>query len=100
MLVRRAMLREIRGIADAVQDLAAGKLTAGAPKQGSDEIADTSRVLDQTIANLNQTLRTIMDAVQSIDTASREIASGNSTCRRARKCRPVRWKKHRAPWKP
>jgi methyl-accepting chemotaxis protein len=50
MLVRRAMLREIRGIADAVQDLAAGKLTAGAPKQGSDEIADTSRVLDQTIA--------------------------------------------------
>ena len=77
MLVRRAMLAEIRGIADAVQDLAAGKLIAGAAKQGNDEIADTSRVLDQTIANLNQTLRTIMEAVQSIDTASREIASGN-----------------------
>ena len=77
MLVRRAMLVEIRGIADAVQDLAAGKLIAGAPKQGNDEIAATSRVLDQTIANLNQTLRTIMGAVQSIDTASREIASGN-----------------------
>ena len=77
MLVRRAMLAEIHGIADAVQDLAAGKLIAGAPKQGSDEIADASRVLDQTIAKLNQTLRSIMDAVQSIDTASREIASGN-----------------------
>ncbi|PLY48523.1 methyl-accepting chemotaxis protein [Janthinobacterium sp. ROICE36] len=77
MLVRRAMLVEIRGIADAVQDLAAGKLIAGAPKQGNDEIAATSRVLDQTIANLNQTLRTIMGAVQSIDTASREIATGN-----------------------
>ena len=77
MLVRRAMLVEIRGIADAVQDLAAGKLTAGAPKQGNDEIAATSRVLDQTIAHLNQTLRTIMGAVQSIDTASREIATGN-----------------------
>ncbi|MEG2030716.1 MAG: methyl-accepting chemotaxis protein [Janthinobacterium sp.] len=77
MLVRRAMLAEIRGIADAVQDLAAGKLMAGAPKQGNDEIAATSRVLDQTIANLNQTLRTIMDAVHSIDTASREIATGN-----------------------
>ncbi|WP_402719523.1 methyl-accepting chemotaxis protein [Janthinobacterium rivuli] len=77
MLVRRAMLVEIRGIADAVQDLAAGKLTAGAPKQGNDEIAATSRVLDQTIAHLNQTLRTIMDAVQSIDTASHEIATGN-----------------------
>ncbi|MDZ5632085.1 methyl-accepting chemotaxis protein [Janthinobacterium sp. GMG1] len=77
MLVRRAMLVEIRGIADAVQDLAAGKLTAGAPKQGNDEIAATSRVLDQTIAHLNQTLRTIMGAVQSIDTASHEIATGN-----------------------
>ncbi|PIG28693.1 methyl-accepting chemotaxis protein [Janthinobacterium sp. 35] len=77
MLVRRAMLLEIRGIADAVQDLAAGKLIAGAPKQGNDEIASTSRVLDQTIAHLNQTLRTIMGAVQSIDTASREIATGN-----------------------
>ena len=77
MLVRRAMLVEIRGIADAVQDLAAGKLIAGAPKQGNDEIAATSRVLDQTIAHLNQTLCTIMGAVQSIDTASREIATGN-----------------------
>ena len=77
MLVRRAMLVEIRGIADAVQDLAAGKLMAGAPKQGNDEIAATSRVLDQTIAHLNQTLRTIMGAVQSIDTASHEIATGN-----------------------
>ena len=77
MLVRRAMLVEIRGIADAVQDLAAGKLIAGVPKQGNDEIAATSRVLDQTIAHLNQTLRTIMGAVQSIDTASREIATGN-----------------------
>jgi methyl-accepting chemotaxis protein len=77
MLVRRAMLVEICGIADAVQDLAAGKLMAGAPKQGHDEIAATSRVLDQSIAHLNQTLRTIRGAVQSIDAASREIATGN-----------------------
>ena len=77
MLVRRAMLVEIRGIADAVQDLAAGKLMSGAPKQGNDEIAATSRVLDQAIAHLNQTLRTIRGAVQSIDAASREIAAGN-----------------------
>lgn len=45
---------EIRGIGDAVQDLAAGKLMAGAPRQGNDEIADTSRVLDQAIAQLNR----------------------------------------------
>ena len=76
-LVRRAMLTEIRGIADAVQQLAAGRLTPGKPKQGRDEIAATSRVLDQSIAKLNQTLRTIQSAVQSIDTASHEIAVGN-----------------------
>ena len=76
-LVRRAMLTEIRGIAEAVQQLAAGQLTPGKPKQGSDEIAATSRVLDQSIAKLNQTLRTIQSAVQSIDTASHEIAVGN-----------------------
>jgi len=77
MLVRRAMLQEIHGIAEAVRQLAAGRLMAGKPKQGNDEIAATSRVLDQCIAKLNQTLRTILSAVQSIDTASREIATGN-----------------------
>ncbi|CDG81281.1 methyl-accepting chemotaxis protein [Janthinobacterium agaricidamnosum] len=77
MTVRKAMLREIRGISDVVVDLAAGKLTVAAQNQGSDEIAETSRVLDQSIANLNQTLRTIRSSVQSIDTASHEIAVGN-----------------------
>ncbi|OYO30970.1 methyl-accepting chemotaxis protein [Janthinobacterium sp. PC23-8] len=77
MLVRRAMLLEIHGIAEAVRQLAAGSLRPGKPKQGSDEIAATSRVLDQCIAKLNQTLCTISSSVQSIDMASHEIATGN-----------------------
>ncbi|WP_295991309.1 methyl-accepting chemotaxis protein [Rugamonas sp.] len=77
MLVRTAMLRDIRAIADAVVGLAAGRLTHGRRNEGRDEIAETSRVLDQTIANLNQTLRTILASVRSIDVASHEIASGN-----------------------
>lgn len=47
---------------------------AGKQKQGNDGIAATSRVLDQCIAKLNQTLRTICRPCNPIDTASREIA--------------------------
>ncbi|MYN39160.1 methyl-accepting chemotaxis protein [Duganella sp. FT109W] len=77
MMVRGAMLRDIRAIADVVIALAAGRLAAGRSTQGRDEIADTARMLDQTMANLTQTLTTILGAVRSIDTAAREIASGN-----------------------
>jgi methyl-accepting chemotaxis protein len=77
MAVRGAMLRDIRAIADVVIALAAGRLAAGRSTQGRDEIADTARMLDQTMANLTQTLTTILGAVHSIDTAAREIATGN-----------------------
>ncbi|MES2742672.1 MAG: methyl-accepting chemotaxis protein [Pseudomonadota bacterium] len=77
MVVRQAMLGDIRRISEVVLELAAGNLTAGADNPGADEIAETARVLDHTIANLNLTLRTVQQAVQSIDTASREIAHGN-----------------------
>ncbi|CAN7577544.1 methyl-accepting chemotaxis protein [Pseudoduganella sp. LjRoot289] len=75
--VRAALLRDISAIAAAVRELAAGKLTFGRRNEGRDEIADTARALDQTIAKLNQTMRTVLGAVHSIDTASHEIASGN-----------------------
>jgi methyl-accepting chemotaxis protein len=77
MLVRRAMLTDIRAIGDVVRELSAGRLRGGTASTGRDEIADTSRALDQTIGNLTTSLRAIMTAVQSIDTASHEIASGN-----------------------
>jgi methyl-accepting chemotaxis protein len=77
MRVRRAMLRDIGAISDVVRELAEGRLTASARSEGRDEIADTSRALDQTISNLNHTLRSVLGSVRSIDTASKEIASGN-----------------------
>ncbi|HEX8611864.1 MAG TPA: methyl-accepting chemotaxis protein [Telluria sp.] len=77
MLVRRGMLADIRAIAGVVGELSNGRLTVGAPNRGRDEIADTSRALDQTIGTLNQTLRSVLTSVRSIDTASHEIATGN-----------------------
>jgi methyl-accepting chemotaxis protein len=77
MLVRRAMLRDIGAISVVVGELSKGRLSAGAGNDGRDEIADTARALDQTISNLNRTLRSVLASVRSIDTASQEIASGN-----------------------
>ncbi|MBD8658148.1 MCP four helix bundle domain-containing protein [Oxalobacteraceae sp. CFBP 13730] len=78
MLVRRAMLAGIHSIAHTVGELAEGRLDAPpVDAQGRDEIADTGRALDHTIARLNAALRSVMTSVRSIDTASREIATGN-----------------------
>jgi methyl-accepting chemotaxis protein len=77
MAVRGAMLRDIRAIADVVVALAAGRLVPGAGNEGRDEIADTARMLDQTMHNLTRTLTSILASVRTIDTAAHEIASGN-----------------------
>jgi methyl-accepting chemotaxis protein len=77
MRVRRAMLADIGAISAVVGELAAGRLSVSAKSEGRDEIAGVSRALDHTIATLNQTLRSVLDSVRSIDTASKEIASGN-----------------------
>jgi len=77
MLVRRTMLADIREISDVVGELAKGHLTRSARNDGGDEIADTSRALNHTIATLKTTLQSILTSVRSIDTASQEIASGN-----------------------
>jgi methyl-accepting chemotaxis protein len=80
MAVRGAMLRDIRGIADVVVALAAGRLAAADGNDGNhgrDEIADTARMLDQTMHKLTRTLTAILASVRTIDTAAHEIASGN-----------------------
>jgi methyl-accepting chemotaxis protein len=77
VMVRRAMLGDIRAMADVMGELAEGRLAVGAGNDGRDEIAATSRALDHTIAKLTTTLRRILASVRSIDTASQEIATGN-----------------------
>jgi len=77
MAVRGAMLRDIRAMGEVVVELAAGRLRARQDQRGGDEIGDTARLLDRSIANLKQTLHTVLTAVRSIDVASHEIASGN-----------------------
>jgi methyl-accepting chemotaxis protein len=75
--VRRSLLDEIKGIGAAAVDLASGNLTIKDRVYGNDEIAETSRVLDDSIRNLNGTLRTILESARSIGSASREISLGS-----------------------
>jgi len=82
MVVRNAMLQEVREIGAAAVDLAEGNLTVRQRVYGRDEIAETSRALDTSIRNLNTTLKTILASAQSIDNASREIAQGNAVLTR------------------
>jgi methyl-accepting chemotaxis protein len=76
--VRRALLQEVREIGEAALDLASGNLTVKKRVYGKDEISETSRALDTSIGNLNNTLRIILESARAIDIASREIALGNA----------------------
>ncbi|MGJ7917895.1 methyl-accepting chemotaxis protein, partial [Massilia sp. LXY-6] len=78
MAVRRSLLGEIGAIEAAASSLASGDLTVRARLDGDDEIATTSRALDDSIRNLNLSLRTILESARSIGSASREIALGRA----------------------
>jgi len=75
--VRRILLGEIRGIGLAASSLASGNLTVQERDYGSDEIADTSRLLDASIRNLNGMLCTVAEAARTIGAASRDIKLGS-----------------------
>ena len=78
MLVRRALLREVRGLSETAGALASGNLTVRKRSYGRDEIADTARTLDASIGTLNATLKSILASARSIDSASRDIALGSA----------------------
>ncbi|MCE3602254.1 methyl-accepting chemotaxis protein [Massilia sp. P8910] len=78
MLVRRALLREVRGLSETAGALASGNLTVRKRSYGRDEIADTARTLDASIGTLNATLKSVLASARSIDSASRDIALGSA----------------------
>lgn len=75
--VRRYLLAEIAAITAAASDLASGDFTVRERDYGGDEIADSARLLDASIRNLNGTLRTIVESARQIGAASRDIKLGS-----------------------
>lgn len=82
MVVRNALLTEVREIGAAAIDLAEGNLTVRTRVYGKDEIAETSRALDTSIRNLSTTLKTILASAHTMDAASRKMARGNDDLNR------------------
>lgn len=76
MAVRRALLADLRAIGQAALELGSGDLTVPRRDYGSDEIADTSRVLDTSIRSLNQTLKTIQQSAQQLAASAGRSADG------------------------
>lgn len=73
--VRRSLLEEVRGIGEVASGLASGNLTVSRREYGHDEISDTARALDASIAGLNATLKDILESARSLDLASRRIVA-------------------------
>jgi methyl-accepting chemotaxis protein len=76
MVVRHGLLTGIAAIEAVARGLASGDLTARARMDGDDEIAATSRALDDGVRRLNGNLRTVLDSARAIGAASREIRLG------------------------
>ncbi|MES2296515.1 MAG: methyl-accepting chemotaxis protein [Pseudomonadota bacterium] len=76
--VRRAMLADIGAVKASVVALAQGRLLGGAASAAQDEIGDTARALERTIATLNGSVRAIRAAAHAIDAAAQDIAHGNA----------------------
>jgi methyl-accepting chemotaxis protein len=78
MAVRRSLLGEIGAIEAAASSLASGDLTVRARLEGDDEIATTSRALDDSIRSLNLSLGANHESARSNGSASRDIAIGRA----------------------
>jgi methyl-accepting chemotaxis protein len=76
MVVRHGLLTGIAAIEAVARGLASGDLTARPRMDGDDEIATTSRALDDGLRRLNGNLRAVLDSARAIGAASREIRLG------------------------
>ena len=73
-----AICRPLTQARQVAQAIATGDLTQPIDSQGSDEVADLQRALQDIQANLNRMVGQVQMASHSIALSSQEIASGNS----------------------
>ncbi|CAN5327276.1 methyl-accepting chemotaxis protein [soil metagenome] len=75
--MQRKMVAELARASTMANAVAAGDLSVRAHSDATDEVGDLLRALDRMAGQLNDTMRTVLESSQSIQTASTEIASGN-----------------------
>ena len=74
---QRKMVADLARASAMANAVAAGDLSVQAHSEATDEVGDLLRALDRMASQLNDTMRTVLESSQSIQTASTEIASGN-----------------------
>jgi methyl-accepting chemotaxis protein len=77
VLVTRSVTRPVRAVVDTLKTVAAGDLTVDATVDRSDEIGDLQRNLVATIEALRHVVGEVRSGVESVTTASGQIAAGN-----------------------
>ena len=73
----RSVTRPLRRASDAAARIADGDLTVKIDSHGDDEVADLLRTLQSMAQQLASMVGAVRESAESIDMASREIASGN-----------------------
>ena len=78
LLVRRVVSRPLQQAARAMERVAEGDLAGAAHASGSDEVGRLFSALQAMTARLRDTLAEVRHSADSIQVASREVASGNA----------------------
>ncbi len=76
--MQRRLRRDIHRALELSREVAGGNLLAEAPSDRADEIGELLRALGTMTAQLRESMRTVLDATQSMGSAAGEIASGNA----------------------
>jgi methyl-accepting chemotaxis protein len=82
----------------ALAEQVAGELHVAIAHGRSDEIGQLFDALSHMTGRLADTVGRVRDGAVAIDSASREIATGNMDLSRAPSIRQARWKKPRRRW--
>ncbi|MEO3691259.1 methyl-accepting chemotaxis protein [Roseateles sp. DJS-2-20] len=77
VLVTRSVTRPVQGVISTLKTVASGDLTVDAPINRSDEIGELQRNLVATIEALRHVVGEVRSGVESVTTASGQIAAGN-----------------------
>ncbi len=78
LLLARSIQRSVAGLQDTLQEANATlDLTRRAPVLGKDEISQTADAFNRLMMRIGEVLSAVRDSVESVSTASKQIAAGN-----------------------
>lgn len=99
VLLARRIVRSLLEAVEVIKAVAGDDLTMHVATDSNDEFGKLMQAIDSMITSLRKIVGEVRTSVNTIATASNEIASGIWTCRPAPSNRPALLKKLLLPWK-